>query len=380
MEEISPQRFRRANAVYFFISGFGYSSWTSRIPGIKESLQLNDAHFGTLLFMMPVGLILTLPFTGKLLDHYKSRAIMLVGAMMYNVVLGVIGFSRYTWVLGIVLFFFGSSRNLMNMSINAQAIGVQALYKRSIISSFHAVWSMAGFAGAAFGYLMVTLNIIPAWHLLGVSLALSALTLYYYKDALDQQPDHKHKRSIFQLPPKGMLVFSLICFTSMACENTMYDWSGIYIRQVLHGSKAVATIAFVVYMVAMTTGRFIGDRMADRYGIQRVLAASGILISAGFGITVLSPWIPLTMVGYLLTGFGVSCVVPFVFSLAGKIPMSNPGAALASVSSLGYLGFLLVPPMIGYVAQASSLRFSFAIIAVMGLFMIRLSTRIKIQV
>jgi MFS family permease len=379
MEEVSLKRLRRANAVYFFISGFGYSSWTSRIPGIKESLKLNDAHFGTLLFMMPLGLIITMPFTGKLLDHYKSRFIMLIGAMMYNIVLAFLGFSRYTWVLGIFLFFFGSSRNLMNLSINAQAIGVQALYSRSIMSSFHAVWSMAGFAGAAFGYLMVTFNIIPAWHLLGVSFLLSALTLYYYKDALDQQPDHKHKRSIFRLPPKGMLIFSLICFTSMACENTMYDWSGIYIRQVLHGTKAIATIAFVVYMVAMTTGRMIGDRMADRYGIQKVLAACGVLITTGFGITVLSPFISLTLFGYLLTGFGVSCVVPFVFSLAGKIPMSNPGAALASVSSLGYLGFLLVPPMIGYVSEATSLRVSFAIIAVMGLFMIRLSTKIKTQ-
>jgi MFS family permease len=379
MKEISLKRLRRANAVYFFISGFGYSSWTSRIPGIKESLKLNDAHFGTLLFMMPVGLILTIPFTGKLLDHYKSRTIMGIGAMIYNIVLGCIGFSGYTWVLGIILFFFGSSRNLMNLSMNAQAIGVQALYNRSIMSSFHAIWSMAGFGGAAFGYLMVTLNIIPAWHLLGVSFVLSALTLYYYKDALDQQPDHRHKRSMFSLPPKGMLVFSLICFTSMACENTMYDWSGVYIRQVLHGSKAVATIGFVVYMVAMTTGRFIGDRMADRFGIQKVLAASGLLITAGFLITVLSPYIPLTLAGYLLIGFGVSCVVPFVFSVAGKIPMSNPGAALASISSLGYLGFLLVPPMIGYVAQASSLRLSFAIIALMGLLMVRLSTRIKIQ-
>ncbi len=378
MEEISHSRLRRANAVYFFISGFGYSSWTSRIPGIKEYLKLNDAHFGTLLFMMPVGLILTMPFTGKLLDHFKSRSIMLIGAMVYNGVLACIGFSGYTWVLGIALFFFGSSRNMMNLSMNAQAIGVQALYNRSIMSSFHAVWSMAGFAGAAFGYLMVTLNIMPAWHLLGVSLILSALTLYYYKDALDQRPDHKVKRSIFSLPPKSMLVFSLICFTSMACENTMYDWSGIYVRQVLHGSKGIATIAFTVYMVAMTTGRLIGDRMADRFGIQRVLATSGILISSGFAVTVLSPIIPLTLFGYLLTGFGVSCVVPFVFSLAGKIPMSNPGAALASISSLGYLGFLMVPPMIGYVAQASSLRISFAIIAVMGLFMIRLSTRIKV--
>jgi MFS family permease len=379
MKEISLARIRFANAVYFFISGFGYSSWTSRIPGIKESLKLNDAHFGTLLFMMPLGLIITMPFTGKLLDHYKSRTIMLIGALMYNGVLACMGFSGYTWVLGIVLFFFGSSRNLMNLSINAQAIGVQSLYTRSILSSFHAVWSMAGFAGAAFGYLMVTLNIIPAWHLLGVSLILTTLTLYYYRDALDQQPDHKIKRSIFKLPSKGMLVFSLICFASMACENTMYDWSGIYIRQVLHGTKAVATIAFVIYMVAMTTGRVFGDRVADRFGIKRVLAASGLLITGGFIIIVSSPFIPLTMFGYLLTGFGVSCVVPFVFGLAGKIPMSNPGAALASISSLGYLGFLLVPPMIGYVAQATNLRVSFAIIALMGLLMVRLSRRIQVQ-
>ncbi len=379
MQEIPLNRLRRANAVYFFISGFGYSSWTSRIPGIKESLKLNDAHFGTLLFMMPLGLILTMPFTGKMLDHFKSRTIMLIGAMVYNLVLACIGFSEYTWVLGIALFLFGSSRNVMNLSMNAQAIGVQALYKRSIMSSFHAVWSMAGFAGAAFGYLMVAKNIIPAWHLLGVSLFLSSLTLYFYKDALDQRPDRSVKRSIFTLPPKNMLIFSLICFSSMACENTMYDWSGIYIRQVLHGTKAIATIAFVIYMVAMTTGRFLGDYMADRFGIRRVLASSGILIFSGFTVTILSPYIILVLIGYLLTGFGVSCVVPFVFSLAGKIPMSNPGAALASISSLGYLGFLVVPPMIGYVAQASSLRVSFAVIAILGLFMIRLSSRINSQ-
>ena len=379
MAEISLARLRRANAVYFFISGFGYSSWTSRIPVIKESLKLNDAHFGTLLFMMPVGLIITMPFTGKLLDHFKSRTIMLCGAMIYNVVLICLGFSPFAWVLAIVLFFFGASRNLMNLSMNAQAIGVQALYHRSIMSSFHAVWSLAGFAGAAIGYLMVTTNIITGWHLLGVSLLLSSLTLYFYRDTLDQVPDHKNKRPLFSLPPKGMLVFSLICFGSMACENTMYDWSGIYVKQVLHGSNGLATIAFVVYMVAMTTGRMLGDRLADRFGIRFVIRSSGILIFCGLTTTVLSPYIPLTMAAYLLTGLGVSCVVPFVFSLAGKIPMSNPGAALASISSIGYLGFLLIPPMIGYVAQSSSLRVSFAIIATMGLLIMYLSRKIKIQ-
>lgn len=378
MAEIPLARLRRANAVYFFISGFGYSSWTSRIPVVKESLKLNDAHFGTLLLMLPVGLLITMPFTGKLLDHFKSRTIMFYGAMIYNVVLVCLGFSPFAWVLAIVLFFFGASRNLMNLSMNAQAIGVQALYQRSIMSSFHAVWSLAGFAGAAIGYVMVANHIIPGWHLLGVSLFLSFLTLYYYRDTLDQMPDHKNRRPIFSLPPKGMLVFSLICFGSMACENTMYDWSGIYIKQVLHGSNAMATLAFALYMVAMTTGRILGDRAADRFGIQFVLRGSGILIFCGLFITVISTFIPLTLAGYILTGFGVSCVVPFIFSLAGKIPMSNPGAALASISSIGYLGFLLIPPMIGYVSQSSSLRVSFAIIACMGILIVVLSRKIKI--
>lgn len=377
MPDVSPARLRRAIAVYFFISGFGYSSWTSRIPVVKETLKLNDAHFGTLLFMMPVGLIITMPFTGKLLDHFKSRVIMLYGALAYFVVLVFLGFSPYAWILAIVLFFFGASRNLMNLSMNAQAIGVQARYSRSIMSSFHAVWSLAGFAGAAVGYVMVATHIIPGWHLLGVSLLLTALTLYYYRDTLDQIPDKNNRRPIFSLPPKGMLIFSLICFASMACENTMYDWSGIYIKQVMGGSNGMATIAFVVYMVAMTTGRIFGDRIADKFGIKFVLRGSGILIFCGLLITVLSPFIPLTLFGYLLTGFGVSCVVPFIFSLAGKIPMSNPGPALASISSIGYLGFLLVPPMIGYVAQSTSLRVSFAIIATMGLLIIGLTRKIN---
>jgi len=378
MPDVSPARLRRAIAVYFFISGFGYSSWTSRIPVVKETLKLNDAHFGTLLFMMPVGLIITMPFTGKLLDHFKSRVIMLYGALIYFVVLIFLGFSPYAWMLAIVLFFFGASRNLMNLSMNAQAIGVQARYTRSIMSSFHAVWSLAGFAGAAVGYVMVATHIIPGWHLLGVSLLLTALTLYYYRDTLDEMPDKNNRRPIFSLPPKGMLIFSLICFASMACENTMYDWSGIYIKQVMHGSNGLATIAFVIYMVAMTTGRIFGDRIADKFGIKFVLRGSGILIFFGLLITVLSPFIPLTLFGYLLTGFGVSCVVPFIFSLAGKIPMSNPGPALASISSIGYLGFLLVPPMIGYVAQSTSLRVSFAIIATMGLLIIVLSRKINV--
>jgi len=291
--------------------------------------------------------------------------------------LACLGFSRYTWVLGIILFFFGSSRNLMNLSMNAQAIGVQALYSRSIMSSFHAVWSMAGFAGAAFGYLMVTLNILPAWHLLGVSLLLSALTLFYYEDTLNQKPDHNHKKSLFSLPPKGMLVFSLICFTSMACENTMYDWSALYFQKEVNPDKTIATAAFVIYLVAMTTGRFVGDKLVTRAGIKTVLKFSGIFIFCGLMTAVFLPYTVTAALGFVLVGFGVSCIVPMIFSLAGKSKNMSSSSALASISTVGYLGFVLVPPFVGYIAQNASLRWSFGIIALLGGLIVYLVSKLQ---
>ena len=270
-----PARTRIMVAIFFFVSGFGFSTWASRIPTIQQQLHLNEAQLGAILLSLPIGLMATLPVTGFLLSRFDSRRIMMIGAVLFNVMLCGIGFATKTWQLAFFLVCFGSSRNLMNISVNAQSIGVQALYDRSIIARFHAIWSLAGFGGAALGALMVSFSVSPAWHFLLVGLLLTILCLYAFPGSLPQQPEARQRRPLFALPDRTLAKYGLISFASMACEGAMFDWSGIYFRKAVHASRDVATLGFVVYMIAMTLGRLTGDRLANRFGIRNMLTYSG---------------------------------------------------------------------------------------------------------
>lgn len=373
----TPGQLRIAAAIFFFISGFGYSTWASRIPTIQQQLHLNDAQLGTVLFALPVGLMFTMPITSRLLSYYSSRGIMLIGSIFLSVVLIFIGFSNGMWQLIIALFFFGSARNMMTLSINTQGVAVQALYSKSIMATFHGIWTLAGFAGAVVGLVMVYFNIAPAYHFLFVSISLVLFTLYFVKDTLYQKPIPQSGKPVFSLPDKYLLKFSLICFACMACENTMYDWSALYFQKEVHADKTTATAAFVIYLVAMTAGRFFGDKIVTRFGIKKVLKFSGIFIFSGLSVAVALPYLITAAFGFILIGFGVSCVVPMVFSMAGKSKSMSSSSALASISTVGYLGFVLVPPFVGFVAQNASLRMSFGIIALFGAMIVVLVSKLS---
>jgi len=366
----SPRQLRLVTSVFFFISGFSYSTWASRIPSIQQHLHLNEAQLGAVLLAMPVGLIVTLPITGKLLGHFESRLIMFTGALIFNFLLSLPGIVVNTLQLILVLFCFGSARNLMNLSLNTQAVDVQALYSRSILTTMHGIWSLAGFAGAGLGYLMVLFSVSTAWHLLSVSLAMMIAASVCFPYTLEKKPQPQAKKPVFSLPDKQMMKFALICFGVMACENIMYDWSGIYFLKVIHSSKAASIGAYVIYMVTMTIGRFAGDKLVDIIGIKKLLTYSGWFIFCGLMIAVLFPFQAIASVGFALVGLGVSCIVPLVFSIAGKVKGANTGQSLAAVSTIGYLGFLLVPPMVGFIAQVTNLQWSFAVIALMSLIII----------
>ncbi|TWJ01544.1 fucose permease [Mucilaginibacter frigoritolerans] len=373
----TPRQLRIGAAIFFFISGFGYSTWASRIPTIKQELHLNDAQLGTVLFALPIGLMLTMPLTGRLLSTYSSRVIMLIGSLFLSLVLLLIGFSNSMLQLIIMLFCFGSARNLLTLSINTQGVAVQALYHKSIMASFHGIWSLAGFTGAAVGLLMVYLNITPAYHFAFVSIALTVFTLYFIKDTVYQVPIKQERKPVFSLPDKYLIKFSFICFASMACENTMYDWSALYFQKEVNPDKTIATAAFVIYLVAMTTGRFAGDKLVTRVGIKTVLKFSGIFIFCGLMTAVFLPYTVIAALGFILVGFGVSCIVPMIFSLAGKSKNMSSSSALASISTVGYLGFVLVPPFVGYIAQNANLRWSFGIIALLGGLIVFLVSKLK---
>jgi MFS family permease len=371
----TPKGFRLANTVFFFLSGFGYSSWVSRIPHIQAQLHLSEAQFGAVLFAFPIGLMLTMPFTGKLLNKHSSRYIMLLGAIMFNIVLSLPGLVAFVWQLILVLLIFGASRNIFNLSINAQSLEVQKLYPKSIITSFHAVWSIAVFSGAGFGYVMVTQHIAPSHHLLGVSVFMLALTACFYPLSIHNEPVPV-KKKFFAMPEKNLIKFAVICFVSMACENTMYDWSGIYFENILKASPKLTSAAFVFFATAVTLGRVFGDYGVTKFGIKKILLYSGILITAGFALCFILPYAYPTIFGYVLIGFGVSCVVPLIFSIAGRSSKLSSGSAITSISTIGYLGFLLVPPMVGFISEYLSMKWAFLIMALLGILMILMVNKI----
>jgi MFS family permease len=373
----SPRAARIAITLFFFISGFGFSSWASRIPDIQHRLQLNEAELGSILFALPLGLILTLPVTGILLQRFSSRNIMMVGALVFNLMLALIGFVSNSWQLVILLFCFGCSRNLMNISMNAQSIGVQALFSQSIITTFHGVWSLAGFGGALIGLLMVNLTIPTSWHFLAVGLSMVLLGFFAFPTSLHQPPATSSGGKRFILPDKYLLKYGLISFAVMSCEGTMYDWSGIYFAKAVHAPKGVVTAGYVAYMIAMAMGRFSGDKLIPKWGIPNMIKYSGLLIFSGLLLAAIFPVPVIAGIGFMMTGLGVSCVVPLVFSMAGRSKSMSGGSAIAAVSTVGYLGFLMVPPVVGFLAEAAGLRWAFAIISCFGLVISWLINRVK---
>jgi len=375
-QPVSKKANRIAVACFFFIAGISFASWASRIPDIKAKLHLSDAALGGVLFALPVGSMISLPLSGWLVAKYGSKRMVTIAVTCYPLILILIGTTVSIWQLVSVLLVFGLFGNLCNISVNTQAIGVQASYGRSIMATFHGIWSMAGFTGAAIGTFLVSKDLSPFYHFAIIWLACLVLLVSIQRFALAK--DHGHEsQQVFVRPDSALMKLGLIAFSCMVCEGTMFDWSGVYFQKVVAAPKELITLGYAAFMGTMASGRFIGDFMVTRFGSRKVLEASGILITTGLLIAVLFPTIILATIGFLFVGFGVSSVIPLVYSAAGKSKTMSPGMALAAVSTIGFFGFLMGPPLIGLIAQAFSLRWSFTLIAVLGFGTTLLAARVK---
>ena len=289
-----------------------------------------------------------------------------MSATGYPLTLVFLGAVQHSWQLAAVLFVFGLFGNLFNISVNTQAVGVEALYKRPIMASFHGTWSLAGFSGAAIGTLAVSGSLAPLYHFALICSAV-ILALLVTRTYLLPTDAGKSSQPIFAKPDAAILKLGLIAFGSMVCEGTMFDWSGVYFQKVVMVPEQQITLGYVAFMSTMAGGRFIGDRLTARLGAKRMLQCSGLVIAVGLFTAVLFPTVIPATAGFLLVGIGVSSVVPLVYSSAGKSKTMLPGVALAAVSTIGFFGFLFGPPLIGFIAQAASLRVSFSVIACFGL-------------
>lgn len=374
------KRIRLAVALVYFSMGLCFSSWASRIPDIKTALHLNDALFGTILFALPVGQFLMMPFSGKLVTRFGSHKVLLFALPVYTVCLSNVGLVQAGWQLAIALFLFGLAGNMCNISINTQGVAAERLYERPIMASFHGGWSLAGFTGALIGLLMINLKMPVYWHFVTIILIVWTIVWINYPFLVRSKPvthSEEPRRKFFNKPDGILLQLGIIGFCSMASEGAMFDWSGIYFKDVVKAPSSLVILGYTSFMIMMASGRFVADYLISKIGRKHLLQICGVMISTGLFTSVIFPYLIPCTIAFMLVGLGVSSIVPTVYSAAGRHSKVSPGIALATVSSVSFLGFLMGPPLIGYISEVAGLRYSFAVIGVFGLGITLLVSRVK---
>lgn len=358
---------RTALGAMFFFVGLCFASWAARIPDIQAKFDLSEGQLGTMLLFLPLGSLLGLPLAGWAVHQYGSRRVIMIGGFAYAMTLPLIGLSSSILLLIPVLIVYGLLGNVMNISLNTQALDLEDQMGKSILASFHGLWSTAGFVGAGLGAGMIFLNFAPELHytiVMGISILiiLSAQRFIFKEKKVSEGGGLVLKR-----PDALLLRIGMIAFLGMMCEGCMFDWSGVYFKKVVLADPSLIALGYVAFMGAMASGRFITDKIAARYTKVAVIQVSGILIFVGLALSVAFPTIWIATIGFLLVGLGIASIIPLSYSIAGRSKLYSPSVALALVSTISFFGFLLGPPLIGFIAELFDLKTSFALIAVNGI-------------
>lgn len=368
--------FRFAVSLYFFVQGVIFASWANRIPDIKEALGLGEAALGSLLFAIPVGQVSAIVLSAWLVNRFGSRRMLTWAAVLYPAFLVPLGLAQTTQQMALALFLFGLSTNLYNTCSNTQGVDVEALYGGRIMGSLHGMWSLGSFTGGLLSMLFVGFALSPAQHFavvftLAVLLNVATRRLLVRSDlrATTQRAIERRAglRGLAERLDPHVLLLGFTAFCAMICEGCMFDWSGVFFREVVRAPEGLTQLGYVVCLSTMATGRFLSDRLIMRFGAWPVVAVSQALVMAGMTAAALFPYLWPATFAFFCTGLGISATVPLCYSLAGQSTSMNSGTAVATVSSVGYVGFLIGPPTIGHIAEAISLRWTFPVVALMAL-------------
>lgn len=378
-------RERFSISAYFAVLGFICAAWVSSIPDLKAMLGLDDAQLGRLLLSGPVGTAISYAFVGFLVTRLGSRLTTIIGACGYLSAAATlaVGFAvRAPWHFwSLTLAVLGASGNLLNTSANTQGGIAEMRAGRSIMSGFHAIWSVSNLSGMLFA-LVASYFSLPVYLRLGSLVAAAVVCLLLGLGGLipsDVREGEKEKAG-WRWPDRTLLGLGLMAMVFMGCEGSIYDWAGVFYKDVLAAPPQRVLWGSCAVMGAMTVGRFLTDRFVNRYTATRVVHAYSLFVFFGLAVALSSPYttlagLPLHIVatvGYGVAGFGISGLVPIVYALTARTKAMAPGAAVTVVSSLGFLGFFFAPPLIGSVSKAFGLSAAlgiFAFLILLGLFM-----------
>lgn len=352
---------RAAVSTFFFVNGFLYANWTSRLPELQRFFDLNNAQLGTVLFCIALGSMVAMPFAGWLGSKFGSDNIVKITALLFCVSIPMVSISQNEWIIRLCFFFLGAASGSMDVTMNGQAVLVERLWGKIIFSSFHAIFSIGMALGAASGGIFSKFQIPLQSHLiiiaiLGVLLIIWASTRLIVDIPEKEQTVAKTNSTDKLLALKAILPFGIIAFCCMTGEGSMVDWSAIYMNKVVGQSEVLSAWAFGTFGVAMTIGRIFGDYFTEKLGKERLMLIDTVMSVIGLSIALVfvSTWS--TFIGFFLVGLGLSTIVPIVFSSAGNLKNISPSAGISMATSIGYAGFFVGPPTIGYLSEAFGLR------------------------
>jgi MFS family permease len=362
----------------FFINGFVFANWVSRLPRIQELYGADDGTIGLVLLASSIGAVGAMPFSGWVIIKNGSRRITLISAILYCAFVPLIPLAQNLFMLIVLYFAIGIVTGMLDVAMNAQAILVEREYKRSIMTSFHALFSIGMMLGAASSSLFTDMDVDLTRHFLIVAAGSLLAAAWMSSHLIVDQPDPTHHDGpLFRLPNKSMMTLGIITFCCMISEGSMSDWSVNYMENIAHASITLAPIGLSAFATSMTFGRIFGDALRNRFGDRTMIVGGGLTALTGLCAALVFPLPYVTIGGFFLVGLGLSSIVPIAYSIGGNEKNLPPGVGLAMVTTVGYSGFLMGPPVIGFIADWQDLRVSLGIIAILLALMTVLGYRFK---
>jgi len=352
---------RYATTLIFFVNGLVLGIWATNIPAISQALSLTDGQLGAALSMFAAGTMLMIFLAGSVANKLGSRAAIVLGGILLSISLPLLVMSPSYEVFFAILLFFGICNSVIDISMNTHASIIEEQEGRPLMSWFHAAFSFGGMAGAGVvslfdAYALSALfNLVFAALLMLFTSLACAVPLRHLRPA---QVSEAQKNKVTIRPSLTLLIVAMLTIMSLFTENSMINWSAKYLTDVASTSTGIAAFAFGGFSFAMAVGRLAGNPLILRHGRDCVLVCSGLLGVAGFALAVLAP-APLTAIaGFMLVGLGLSNMTPILYSKAAQACPQAPSLGLALNGTIGYLGFLVCPPIIGATSDHVGLHYS----------------------
>ena len=378
-------RARWGVALVFFVNGAAFASWVSRIPALRAGMALSDGALGSVLFAMSCGVLLSFPLAGKGAQLLGARQLALLAGVVLLLMLPMPFLIGIVPSLVLVMLEVGAALGTMQVAMNVLAVDVQARVPRPIMSSLHGAWSAGGLVGAGIGSLAAHAGVPPLTHLVAIALVLAGVLLLASwlligarlpsrstpPAAMRPSMSFRHAGSRVD---RVLLGLGVICFCAFLTEGALADWSAVWLHDKAQASQSLAALGYAVFAGAMTAMRMVGDRLLEIFGGVRVLRLFTALGAAALAGALVLARVDAAMIAFVLLGLGMATVVPTAFAAAGRRADALAGGAAGEVSAaravallsgFGYTGLLLGPPVIGWVAQATTLTWALGLLVLL---------------